>query len=108
MPQSDLYLAREQLAALTGTVQPKRMCAWLTSNGWPFVPPARRGDVPKVLRTCHDERLSGRTPAPQQSHARLNLDWMLNPAGARDAEASPAPSSASVEQPPGKRSRRGP
>lgn len=52
-------MSREELRALTGTKQPKRMCAWLDARGWAHEPPARRGDVPKVLRAYRDARLSG-------------------------------------------------
>lgn len=88
MPDVDLYLTREQLTVLTATKQPKRMCAWLTANGWVHLPPARRGDIPKVLRSYHDDRLSGRTPSAQQGQprrARPNFDWMLNPSGSDGA-----------------------
>ena len=52
-------LAREELCRLTGTMQPKRMCVWLDARGWVHEPPARRGDVPKVLREYRNARLSG-------------------------------------------------
>lgn len=52
-------LSRNELLALTGTMQPKRMCQWLELRGWAFEPPARRGDTPKVLRAYRDARLTG-------------------------------------------------
>ncbi|MGQ2956586.1 DUF4224 domain-containing protein [Agrobacterium sp.] len=55
-------MSREELGALTGTLQPKRMCAWLEARGWVYEPPARRGDIPKVLRAYRDARLSGIQP----------------------------------------------
>lgn len=55
-------LSREELLALTGTIQPKRMCQWLEVRGWAYEPPARRGDTPKVLRAYRDARLSGLQP----------------------------------------------
>lgn len=54
----DALLSREELHALTGTKQPKRMCLWLQTRGWIHEPPARRGDIPKVLRSYRDSRLS--------------------------------------------------
>ncbi len=55
-------MSREELSALTGTMQPKRMSVWLESRGWVHEPPARRGDIPKVLRAYRDARLSGIQP----------------------------------------------
>lgn len=55
-------MAREELFALTGTMQPKRMCVWLEARSWAYEPPARRGDIPKVLRSYRDARLSGLQP----------------------------------------------
>ncbi|MCW5671182.1 MULTISPECIES: DUF4224 domain-containing protein [unclassified Hydrogenophaga] len=60
-PFDDL-MSREELSALTGTMQPKRMSVWLESRGWVHEPPARRGDIPKVLRAYRDARLSGIQP----------------------------------------------
>lgn len=57
-----LLMTREELRSLTGTTQPKRMCAWLEARGWVHEPPARRGDIPKVLRAYLDARLSGARP----------------------------------------------
>lgn len=83
---ADALLDAEDLQRLTGTKQPKRQCAWLEANGWVFLPPARRGDIPKVARAYHDARLSGRAPEqpqqPQQGQQRRagpRLDWMLQP-----------------------------
>lgn len=55
-------MSRDELGALTGTKQPKRMSAWLDARGWAYEPPARRGDIPKVLRAYRDARLSGLQP----------------------------------------------
>lgn len=60
-PFDDL-MSREELSALTGTMQPKRMSEWLESRGWVHELPARRGDIPKVLRAYRDARLSGIQP----------------------------------------------
>jgi len=56
----DLLLTRDDLTALTGTKQPKRMCDWLAARHWVFELPARRGDVPKVARAYYDARMTGR------------------------------------------------
>lgn len=61
-PHLSALMSREELGALTGTMQPKRMCAWLEVRGWVHEPPARRGDIPKVLRGYRDARLSGAQP----------------------------------------------
>lgn len=66
-------MSREELGALTGTRQPKRMCAWLEARGWAHEPPARRGDVPKVLRAYRDARLSGLQP---ERTKRANYSFM--------------------------------
>lgn len=58
----DALMSRDELGALTGTKQPKRMSAWLDARGWAYEPPARRGDIPKVLRAYRDARLSGLQP----------------------------------------------
>jgi hypothetical protein len=58
----DALMSREELGALTGTKQPKRMSAWLDARGWAYEPTARRGDIPKVLRAYRDARLSGLQP----------------------------------------------
>lgn len=60
-PMSAL-MSREELVSLTGTKQPKRMCAWLESRGWAHEQPSRRGDIPKVLRAYRDAVLSGLKP----------------------------------------------
>jgi hypothetical protein len=60
----DLHLNRDQLAALTGTVQPKRMVAWLEARHWVFEPPARRGDIPKVAIAYHAARMTGQPDEP--------------------------------------------
>ncbi len=66
-------MAREELFALTGTMQPKRMCAWLEARSWAYEPPARRGDIPKVLRSYRDARLSGLQPERQR---KANYSFM--------------------------------
>lgn len=78
---ADALLDAEDLRRLTGTKQAKRQCDWLRANGWVFLPPARRGDRPKVARAYHDARLSGRTPGDgvERVGARPRLDWMTRP-----------------------------
>jgi hypothetical protein len=66
-------MSRDELGALTGTLQPKRMCAWLESRGWVYEPPARRGDIPKVLRAYRDARLSGIQPGHKR---KANYSFM--------------------------------
>jgi hypothetical protein len=78
--QPDLYLARALLEKLTGTVQPKRMCAWLAKNLWVFVPSARRGHIPTVARAYHDAQMSGQNPAAATARRRRpTTDWMTKP-----------------------------
>lgn len=78
---ADALLDAEDLQRLTGTKQPKRQCAWLEANGWVYLPPARRGDIPKVSRAYHDARLSGRAPEQPKTERRAGprLDWMMQP-----------------------------
>lgn len=56
---SDLFLSRMELAALTGTKQPKRMEAWLVARGWVHESAPRRGDHPRVDRAYYFARMSG-------------------------------------------------
>lgn len=72
-----LCLTREELKVLTSTVQPKRMCAWLTDRGWIFENPSRRGDIPKVDRAYYLARMSGQRPITKRAGPRL--DFMLRP-----------------------------
>lgn len=77
-----LHLNRDELVSLTSTVQPKRMCVWLTERHWVFEPPARRGDIPKVARAYHAARMSGQalpTAAGHQKRPRARLNFMLQP-----------------------------
>ncbi len=75
-----IVLTADELTQLTGTKQPKRMCAWLLARGWAHEAPARRGDVPKVDRAYYAARMSGQqTAAAPQQRSRLRLDFMLNP-----------------------------
>lgn len=76
-----LLLTPDDLRDLTGTKQPKRMCAWLTDRGWIFEAPTRRGEVPKVSRAYSEARLSGQRP--QEAATRRvgpSVDWMTQPA----------------------------
>lgn len=75
---ADLHLTAEQLRELTGYVRPSRQCAWLTSRGWVFEPPARRGDRPKVALAYHDARMSGQ-PVAGKPRARPTTSWMTQP-----------------------------
>ena len=72
-----LTLTRAELEELCDTKQPKRMVAWLTTRGWAFEPPARRGAVPKVDRAYYLARMSGQAPAKKRTGPRL--DFMLAP-----------------------------
>jgi len=73
----DLTLDRAELENLTGLTQPKRMAAWLTTRGWVFEPPQRRGDVPKVDRAYYAAKMSGQQPTQRRVGPRL--DFMLSP-----------------------------
>jgi hypothetical protein len=74
-----LLLTRDELEALTGTKQPKRMCAWCTARGWIFERPARRGDVPKVDRAYYLARMSGQRTASIApiGRPRVRVDFMV-------------------------------
>jgi len=72
----DALLSCAELRALTGTKQPKRMCTWLETRGWVHEPPARRGELPKVLRAYRDARLSG-----VQSAREKRADYSFMAAG---------------------------
>lgn len=74
---ADLVLTRDDLRALTGYRQTTRQIAWLTSRGWIFEPPARRGDHPKVARAYYDARMSGQPLPGLPRRSRVNLEWML-------------------------------
>jgi hypothetical protein len=74
---TQLLLTRNELEALTGTRQPKRMAGWLVARGWFFEPAARCGDVPKVDRAYYLARMSGQKPSPHRKGPAL--DFMLTP-----------------------------
>lgn len=74
---TQLHLTRDDLMALTGYEQPKRMCAWLQARDWIFEPPARRGDVPKVARAYHDARMAGAHPTGTRREGP-HLEFMLH------------------------------
>ena len=78
MSGTDDLLSRGELEALTGTVQPKRMCEWLESRTWVYEPPVRRGDIPKVLRAYRDARMSGQQPG--RTKRRGDYSFMTEPA----------------------------
>lgn len=59
-PEEALLLTKEELSALTGTKQAKRMHAWLEARGWVFEPGWRRGDIPRVDRSYYLDRMAGR------------------------------------------------
>lgn len=73
-----LHLTRDDLIALTGYEQPKRMCAWLQSRGWVYEAPSRRGDVPKVARAYHDARMSGARNADARRRDGPHLEFLLH------------------------------
>ena len=68
-----LVLTQEELGDLTGTVQPKRMVAWLNDRGWVFEAPARRGDTPKVDRSYYLAKMSGQESAAPREKPRLAM-----------------------------------
>lgn len=79
-PAACMLLTRDELVKLTGYAQPARMCAWLTSRGWHFEPPPRRGDIPRVSRAYCEARLAGEKPAsPAGRREGPRLDWMMQP-----------------------------
>jgi len=53
-----LLLSRDELAALTGTKQAKRMSQWLQSRRWPFALTGRRGGFPQVARLVFVDRMT--------------------------------------------------
>lgn len=71
-----LHLTTTDLYALTGYRQPARQCAWLTSRGWVYEPPGRRGDHPKVSRAYHDARMSGQRPQSERQRPRSRPDGL--------------------------------
>lgn len=75
---ADDLLSRSELASLTGTVQPKRMCAWLEDRRWVFEKPGRRGDIPKVSRAYRDARMLGQQPG--NAKKRADYSFMTQPA----------------------------
>lgn len=66
-----MLLTRPDLEALTGTTQPKRMCAWLQARGWVYEPPSRRGELPKVDRAYYAARMSGQAAGARRVGPRL-------------------------------------
>ena len=75
---TQIHLTRDDLVALTGYGQPKRMCAWLHARGWVYEAPARRGDVPKVARAYHDARMSGAVAVGGARRNGPHLEFMLS------------------------------
>lgn len=73
MDTPPLLLTADELKALTGTRQAKRMAAWLISRGWVFEPPARRGDIPKVDRAYYLARMSDQIGTPRREGPRLGI-----------------------------------
>ncbi len=71
-----MHLTRAALKSLTGYSQPARMCAWLTERGWVFEAPSRRGDIPKVAISYHEQRMSGRATSSPRAAPRLG--WMTH------------------------------
>ena len=72
-----VVLTPAELEDLTGYKQPAKQCAWLSSRAWPFEPPSRRGERPKVDRTYYHARMSGEKAAPRRIGPKL--DFMLAP-----------------------------
>ncbi len=76
MPDNEqaIILTAPELEALTGTMQAKRMCAWLAARGWVFEAPARRGEKPKVDRQYYLSKMSGQAAATgARAEPRLGL-----------------------------------
>ncbi len=72
---SSLILTHDELKALTGLKQQKRIAAWLADRGWVFEPPRGRGVIPAVDRTYYLARMSGQAPDTTR-RSRLKLDRM--------------------------------
>ena len=72
-------LSREEVVALTGTTQPKRMCEWLSERAWVFEMPARRGDFPKVLWAYKVAREAGTLPVPVSEDPPPHLRLVAKP-----------------------------
>lgn len=70
----EMVLTAPELTQLTGTMQAKRQCAWLTEREWVFEAPARRGQTPKVDRLYYQARMSGQqVAAGAREKPRLGL-----------------------------------
>lgn len=70
---SELTLSADELRALTGLKQAKRIAAWLTERGWIHEPARGRGKFPAVDRSYYLARMSGQEAgAPRRSKLRLD------------------------------------
>ncbi len=78
MDTAPLLLTAEELRALTGTQQAKRMAAWLVARGWVFEAPGRRGEVPKVDRSYYLAKMSGQSAPGASERVKPRLDFMKN------------------------------
>lgn len=72
----EITLTREELAKVTGTVQPKRMVAWLVARGWVFEEPRNARDFPKVCRAYYLNRMSGQVATAGARREKPRLDFM--------------------------------
>lgn len=70
-----LVLTHEELTALTGLKQAKRIEAWLKDRGWVHEPARGRGKVPAVDRAYYLARMSGQE-AGEPRRSKLRLDRM--------------------------------
>lgn len=79
-------LTADELRALTGYRQPRRIARWLERNGWVHVVPARRGAIPAVDRGYYALRMAGLKPQHNSSgEPALRLDRMKRHGGGKNA-----------------------
>ena len=67
-----LLLSRDELVALTGTVQPARQRRWLDARGWPYAEAFGRGSHPRVARFVFTEKMTGRDPCREAPKPRFD------------------------------------
>jgi len=57
-----LLLSAEEVAELTGTIQPARQVRWLDERGWPYALANGRSQYPRVARSVFDAKMVGKDP----------------------------------------------